>query len=118
MTMLDRRQKIAAGLMLLSGITHPAQMLVYGMDPEIRGPAQSGMIFLLVGAGLLTRYRVALYVAIVLPLMGGMGALYRIFAAEPTAFTYFHAAIDFVVVGLCIAVLVSPRPSQADPAPS
>jgi hypothetical protein len=115
MTMLDRRQKIAAGLMLLSGITHPAQMLVYGMDPEI---AQSGMIFLLVGAGLLTRYRVALYVAIVLPLMGGMGALYRIFAAEPTAFTYFHAAIDFVVVGLCIAVLVSPRPSQADPAPS
>lgn len=100
-------RRTAAGLMILSGITHPAQMLFYGTAPEIRGPAVSGMIFFLVGLGLLTRYRIALWVAVVLPLMGGMGAIYRIVADTPTAFTYFHAAIDFVVVALCIALIAS-----------
>lgn len=111
--MRDRRQTIAAGLMLLSGVTHPAQMLIYGAGPEIRGPAMSGMIFLLVGLGLLTRFRIALFVAIVLPLLGGIGALYRIVEAAPTAFTYFHAAIDFVVVGSCVAVVALPKRSTS-----
>jgi hypothetical protein len=91
--------------MLFSGITHPAQMLFYGTDPEIRGPAMSGILFFFVGLFLLTRFRLALWVAIVLPLMGGVGAVYRIVDATPTAFTYFHALIDFVVVGLCVLVL-------------
>ena len=102
-------RKIAAYLMVLSGITHPAQILVYGARPEISGPAMQGSIFLLVGGLLLTRYRMALWVAVVLPLMGGAGALYRIAALEPTAFTYFHALIDFVVVGLVITCLVRPE---------
>ena len=111
--MNDQRRKIAAGMMLLSGITHPAQMLFYGSNPEIRGPAMSGTIFFFVGLFLLTRFRLALWVAIVLPLMGGVGAIYRIVEAAPTVFTYFHAAIDFAVVGLCGTVLVWPHwPSE------
>ncbi len=98
-------QRTAAGLMLLSGITHPMQILVYGTAPEIAEPARAGSIFLLVGLGLLTRYRVALWVGIVLPLLGGSAAVLRIVAADPTAFTWFHAAIDFVVVGCCVGVL-------------
>jgi hypothetical protein len=101
------QQKITAGLMLLSGITHPLQLLIYGTAPEIRQPALAGSIFFLVGLGLLTRYRIALVIAIVLPLLGGCGALVRIFTASPTPFTYFHAAIDFVVVGLCLYMLVT-----------
>jgi len=50
--------------MLLSGITHPAQMLFYGTDPEIRGPALPGTLFFFVGLLLLTRYRLALCVAV------------------------------------------------------
>ena len=106
-------RKTAAYLMLLSGITHPGQMLFYGTEPEIRGPAMSGMIFLLVGAGLLTRWRLALWVAIALPLAGGVGAVYRIVADVPTAFTYFHALIDFVVVGLAVASLAEERAPEA-----
>ncbi len=98
-------RRIAAYLMLLSGITHPLQLLVYGTSPEIRGPALSGLIFLVVGAGLLTRSRLALWVAVVLPLMGGVGALYRIVALAPTPATYFHAGIDAVVVALAAACL-------------
>jgi hypothetical protein len=102
-------RKIAAYLMILSGITHPAQILVYGARPEISGPAMQGTLFLLVGALLLTRYRAALWIAVVLPLMGGAGAVYRIAALDPTAFTYFHALIDFVVVGLAIKCLAQPK---------
>jgi hypothetical protein len=102
-------QRIAAYMMLLSGITHPAQMLFYGMAPEIRDPATAGIIFFPVGLGLLTRFRLALFVAITLPLLGGMAALLRIFNATPTPFTYFHALIDFAVVGLCIATFVTTR---------
>jgi hypothetical protein len=98
-------QRAAAYLMLLSGITHPGQMLFYGTDPEIRGPAMAGMIFFPVGLGLLTRFRVALVVGIVLPLMGGTAAVGRILTGAPTAFTYFHAGLDVVVVGLCAAVV-------------
>ena len=97
--------------MLLSGITHPAQMLVYGTAPEIRGPATTGMIFLLVGAGLLTPWRAFLWLALALPLAGGLGALFRIAADVPTAFTYFHALIDFVVVGLAGASLAEGHPT-------
>ena len=104
-------RKIAAYLMLLSGLTHPAQMLVYGTAPEIRGPAISGMIFLVVGAALLTPWRSVLWVAIALPLAGGLGAAFRIVADVPTAFTYFHALIDFAVVGLAGASLSDGHPT-------
>ncbi|MDG2332896.1 MAG: alpha/beta fold hydrolase [Myxococcota bacterium] len=104
-------RRIAAYLMLLSGVTHPAQMLVYGTAPEIRGPATTGMIFLLIGAGLLTPWRACLWLAIALPLAGGLGALFRITADVPTAFTYFHALIDFVVVGLAGASLAEGHPT-------
>lgn len=107
--MADTCRRIAAYLMLLSGITHPAQMLFYGTAPEIRGPALSGTLFFFVGLLLLTRYRLALWIAIALPLMGGIGAIYRILAEVPTAFTWFHAAIDFVVIGLCVTALATAR---------
>jgi hypothetical protein len=60
-----------------------------------------------------SRSRIALWVAIVLPLLGGSGALVRIFTANPTPFTYFHTLIDFVVVGLCIQVLALGRKRSA-----
>ena len=102
-------QKIAAGLMILSGLTHPSQLLVYGMGPDIRGPALFGVLYLFVGLGLLTRYRAALWVAVVLPLLGGLGSIYRLVALDPTAFTLFHTIIDFVVAALCIRVLLAAR---------
>ena len=98
-------RKIAAWLMLLSGVTHPAQMLYYGTAPEIRSPALTGMVFLLVGAGLLTQSRKALWWAVAVPFVLGLGAVYRIVADIPVVPSYFHAAIDFTVVGLAIACL-------------
>jgi hypothetical protein len=53
----------------------------------------------------LTGRWLALWIGITLPLMGGVGAIYRVVATAPTAFAYFHAAIDFVVVGFCVALL-------------
>ena len=107
-------QRIAAYLMLLSGLTHPVQILIYPDDPEVRAPALAGSLFFLVGLGLLTRFRILLVVAIILPLLGGLEAIQRILTASPTPFTYFHTGIDFVVVGLsATALLISFRPGSA-----
>ena len=102
-------QKIAAGLMILSGLTHPSQLLVYGNTPDIRGPALFGVLFLFVGLSLLTRFQAALWVGVLLPLIGGIGSIYRLVALEPTGFTLFHTIIDFVVVALCAIVLLNIR---------
>ena len=98
-------QKAAAYLMLMSGVTHPVQIWIYPGDPEVRGPALAGSVFFLVGLGLLTRYRAALVVAIVLPLLGASGAIQRILTASPTPFTYFHTVVDVVVIGLSATAL-------------
>ena len=114
--MLPLRQKIAAGLMLLSGLTHPAQLLLFDLAPESMGPARAGAVFFLVGLGLLTRFRAALVVGILLPLLGGVGSVQRILEGSPTTpLTPFHAALDFVVAGLCVSLLISGfRSAKAD----
>lgn len=106
--MIPVPQKIAAGSMLLSGITHPLQPLLFDLTPETAGPARFGAVFFLVGLGLLTRSRIALVIGILLPLLGGVGSVQRLLAGDPTTpLTPVHAGIDFLVVGLCLATLVS-----------
>ncbi len=96
-------QKIAACLMLYSGLSHPAQLLIYGTDdPDLVRSSLAGMTFLVVGALLLTGKRWATWIGITLPLLFGIGATYRIFTQDVTPFSYLHTAIDFAVVALCI----------------
>jgi hypothetical protein len=107
-------QSIAAGLMILSGLTHPAQVVLFDLGPEAAQSARGGSIFLLVGLGLLTRFKLALAIGIALPLLGGVSSVVRIVNGDPTTLlTPVHAAIDFVVVGLCIASLWTRRPASA-----
>ena len=111
--MIPVPQKIAAGLMLLSGITHPSQLFLFDLTPETAGPAKFGAIFFLVGLGLLTRFRVALVIAILLTLLGGVGSVQRLAAGDPTTpLTPIHAGIDFVVIGLCVTALIQRRNSE------
>lgn len=102
-------QKIAGWLMVLSGITHPSQLILYGTGPDILGPALFGAIFLPLGLWLLTGRRVALWVGAVLPLLAGIGSVYRILESTPSPLTHVHALLDFVVVGLCLAALIRTR---------
>jgi hypothetical protein len=102
--------KLAAGLMIYSGLSHPSQLLIYGTgDPALVQTALIGSSFLLVGLFLLTGKRAALWVGALLPLLFGLGALGKILFLQPNIFTYIHTAIDFIVAGLCIYQLRQAR---------
>ena len=108
------KQKLAAYLMLFSGVSHPTQLLIYGTgDPALVNSSLMGMSFLVVGALLLTGKRWALWIGAIQPLIFGLGACYRIVTQDVTPFSYLHTAIDFVVVGLCIAALLAKSEAQA-----
>jgi len=99
-------RRIAAYLMLFSSAAHVAQLFLLGTEnPNNVNGALFGSTFLLVGAMLLTPWRIGLWVGAIWPLLLGLGATYRIIALDPTPLTYLFTAIDFIVVGLCIACL-------------
>ncbi len=101
-------QKLAAGLMLFSGVSHPSQLLIYGTsDPNLVKSSLAGMTFLVVGALLLTGKRWSLWVGATLPLLFGIGATVRILTQDVTPMSYMHTAIDFVVVALCVRLLLN-----------
>lgn len=104
------KQKIAAVLMLISGLSHPSQLLVYGTDdPDLVRSSLMGMTFLLVGAVLMTGKRWALWVGAILPLVFGLGSCFRIATQEVTPFSYPHTVVDFIVVYLCVQLLLAAK---------
>ncbi len=103
-------QRLAGALMVLSGITHPSQILLYGTTPEVVQPSLVGALFLPLGLWLLSGRRAPLWVGVAFPLVGGIASVLRILDGSPNPLTHFHATIDFVVVGLCAMALVRKRP--------
>ena len=100
------KRKIAAGLMLFSGVSHVAQLFILGTDnPNNVNGSLFGATFLVVGALLLTQWRAGLWVGAIWPLLLGFGATYRIVALDPTPQTYLFTAIDYIVVALCVLAL-------------
>lgn len=105
---------LAAGLMLYSGISHPAQLVIYGAtDPQLFTPAIVGSSFFFIGLFLLTEKRLALWVGAVIPLLMGIGAFYRILTQEPILCTYIHTLIDFIVSPLCFYLLTCDQDHRA-----
>ena len=108
--------KIAACLMLFSGLSHPSQLLIYGTDdPNLVKSSLAGTLFLLVGACLLTGKRWSLWLGATLPLLFGIGATIRIFTQDVTPFSYLHTAIDFIVVALCMIQLINQKQQEGQP---
>jgi hypothetical protein len=104
------RRKIAAYLMLFSGIAHVAQLFILGTENQqnVNG-SLFGSTFLLVGALLLTQWRMGLWVGAIWPLLLGFGATYRIVALDPNPQTYLFTLIDYVVVVLCATELMKSK---------
>ena len=64
---MPRSRKLAASLMLLSGLTHVSQLVVYGTESQVIGAAVFGIIYFTIGCLLLGRSRLALWLGVVLP---------------------------------------------------
>ena len=111
MPALPPSRKLAAGLMLLSGVTHLSQLLVYSVKAaDVIGAALFGVLYLLLGTYLLTPKRAALWLAVVWPAIGGSLAVLRILTVRPNPFSLLHIAIDVVVIALCVRLLAQRRP--------
>lgn len=99
--------RIAAYLMLLSGVAHLVQLLILGVDdPDTVNGSLFGGSFLLVSFLLFKKPQIGLWVGLIWPFLLGLGALYRIVALSPTPMTYVFAGIDYLVVFLCAYCLV------------
>lgn len=99
-------RRIAAVLMLLSGITHVVQLPVYGTEHSVIGASIFGGIYFLIGLWLLGSSRSALVAGAVLPSVGGVLGVYRFLLLHPNPFSVFHVGIDLVVVPICVVLLL------------
>ncbi len=100
-----KARKIAAGLMLLSGVTHVSQLLVYGSEVSVVGASVFGLIYFVIGLFLLGKSKGALWAGAIIPSVGGILGVYRFFYLQTNPFSVFHVAIDLIVVPLCVYLL-------------
>ena len=107
-------RKIAAVLMLISGVTHVSQLFVYEAEHSVIGASLFGLIYFMIGLLLLGASRGTLWAGAILPATGGCLGVYRFFFLHTNPFTVFHVAVDLVVVPVCFRLLRNPtRPKKS-----
>ena len=100
-------RRVAVGLLLLTGVTHLSQLLIYRWDDDVLAAAAFGAIYLSVGSALLIKPgRVTLWLAIALPIIGGALGISRSLN-YPNAFSIPHVIIDLIVAPICIGLLLA-----------
>lgn len=112
---LSPARKFAAGLMMLSGVTHIAQLAVYPGHADVIGAAMFGVLYLLLGAYLLTPKRAALWLTAIFPLIGGSLGILRFLTVRPNPFSVLHVIIDIAVISTSVWLLLR-REASASPA--
>jgi len=103
---LSPARKLAAGLMLISGVTHVAQLAVYPAHAHVVTAAIFGLLYFSIGLYLLRPKRAALWCAALFPLIGGSLGIYRFIVLQPNPFTVFHVIIDIAVISICVRLLL------------
>lgn len=104
---------VAAVLMLVSGVTHVAQLAVYGSRFSVVGAAAFGAVYFLIGLALLGRGRAAPWFGAILPAIGGALGVYRFLHWHANPFSVFHVAVDLIVVPCCVYLLIKSRATNA-----
>lgn len=110
---LSPARKLAAGLMMLSGFTHVAQLAVYPAKAHVVTAAAFGVLYLSIGLYLLRPKRAALWCAALFPLIGGSLGIYRFIVLQPNPFTVLHVVIDIVVIAISVRLLLQGRTAQS-----
>lgn len=99
-------RRVAAGLLLVSGVTHVVQLPIYGAGHSVIGATIFGGIYFAIGLALLSKSRMALVLGAIFPSIGGVLGVYRFLHLHPNPFSVFHVVIDLVVVPACIFLLL------------
>lgn len=98
--------RVAAGLLWLSALSHISQIWVYPGEASVPGAAAFGLIYARLGFGLWLGRRRWAWAGIILPTLGGALGILRLLYAHPNPFSIFHVAIDLVVIGICVCLLL------------
>jgi hypothetical protein len=102
----SERLCVSAGvLLLISAVTHVAQIFVYGTGAHVLGAAGFGVIYFFIGLFLVMRKRWALWLGVILPPIGGVLGILRFIFRQSTPFIIFHVLVDVVVIIICIYLL-------------
>ena len=109
----SRLPPLAGALLLLSGVTHVAQLGVYPVEGHVVGAASFGVAYFSIGIFLVRRSGSALWWGAILPAIGGTLGIYRFVSLHSNPFSIFHVVIDVIVVPVCIYCLVRRRRSRA-----
>lgn len=103
---MHRVRAIASGLLLFTGVAHLAQYFASGAgDP---GMAVFGVIYFVLGLLLRRPGAWPLWLAVVLPAVGGLGGSTLLREQFDPVLALF-IAIDVVVVGCCLWLLLARR---------
>ena len=98
---MKRSQRFVAALLIVSSMTHVAQLAVYLPETHVIAAAAFGVIYLAVGMLLIRGDRIGLWLAIIFPSVGGILGVWRFMFVHPNPFSVFHVAIDVLVVLIC-----------------
>lgn len=102
---LPRAPRLAAALLLISGLTHVAQLAVYARDTHVIAAAAFGAVYVAVGLLLVRGSRAGLWLALTLPSVGGVLGGWRFMSVHRNPFSVFHVAIDVLAVAICAYTL-------------
>ena len=102
-----RSHKLAGMLMIISGVTHLLQLLVYPLEGHVIGAATFGIVYFIIGLMLLRFKTIALWLGAILPTIGGILGIYRFIFLHSNPFSVFHVIIDLIVVPICIYLLIN-----------
>ena len=102
----------AAVLMLISGVTHVAQLAFYGAETSAIGASLFGVVYFVLGLLLLGKGRAVLWFAAILPTIGGILGVYRFLHLHRNPFSVFHVVVDLIVVPCCIYLLTRKQASN------
>ncbi|MFB7591897.1 hypothetical protein [Streptomyces sp. NPDC056169] len=110
---LPQAARVLAGLLLLSGVTHLAQLAVYQHEANVLGAAGFGAVYFMIGIAIVRRWPAALHLAAVLPAIGGLLGIYRYFFLHTNPFSVWHVALDLIIVPLAVTLLARRRTEPA-----
>ena len=95
--LMTRLPRLAAALLIVSNLTHVAQLAVYGRDTHVIAAAAFGVVYFAITLLLVRGSRAGLWLAITLPSVGGVLGVWRFVCVQCSPFSIVYVAIDVVV---------------------
>lgn len=107
-------RRLAASLLVLTGISHAAQIAVYPPTDHVIAAALFGPPYFILGVLLFVRPSVGLlWVTTLLPAIGGVLGTGRYFD-HPNPFSAVHVVLDLIIVPTSLALLMRERKAKAE----